>query len=907
LIRADSARRTVVPGRPEASRLFQRVLGHGGPRMPPDGAPLPPQEVALLRRWIASGAVWPQHWSLKPIARPAVPAVRRSGWARNPIDRFILARLEKEGLHPSPEADPVTLIRRLSLDLTGLPPTPEEVEAFIRECREEALSVRPWALGPNARAVTTSSKTKGLPLRPDAQRPTPGTLRENADPPVSDKTYGRLVDRLLASPHYGERWGRHWLDLARYADSDGYEVDKPRPNAWYYRDWVIRAVNEDLPYDQFTLQQLAGDLLAKEYESKAAPSVAAQAVGFPKFGIPRSASRDPRSRDPHTPTPPHPHTPTQASQPPSPTQFDPREAVLATAFHRQTLTNNEGGVDAEEYRTKAVIDRVSTTASIWLGLTAGCAQCHDHPSDALTQREFYGLYAFLNNADETELELARPNGNPVKVAVLAERTDPRTTYLFRRGEFLRPERSAPILPAAPAFLPPLRPRHPGRADRLDLARWLVDPANPLAARTAVNEVWQRLFGHGLVATPDDFGATGDPPSHPGLLDWLASVFASTPASHADDRGTEGQRDRGTLASAAGETHRERTDRKLSPSRRLSVSPSSPKEVPATDPEAAAGYECGWSRKKLIRLIVTSAAYRQSSALQRSPVRRHQPTRLTPSVSEGMIARTSAPNQAPIGRGLAPVRSLAPLTGESTPLTNQRVRVVPTKWVAGPGGADPQLVDPKNRWLWRQNRLRVEAEIVRDLHLAASGLLNRTIGGPSVFPPIPPDLERISFRSQLPWRTSQGADRYRRGMYTFFKRSLPDPNLVVFDCPDSNSSLARRNSSNTPLQALAVMNNQVYVEATRAMARRLLREAPGSDAGAIERLFRLCVARPPRSGELSRLRELLVESRTWYRQQPAEARKLIGEAQPGDPDPAELAAWVVTAGTVMNLDEFVTRE
>ena len=409
--------------------------------------------------------------------------------------------------------------------------------------------------------------------------------------------FDRLVDSLLANPHFGERWGRHWLDLARYADSDGYEVDKPRPDAYRWRDWVIEAVNRDLPLDQFTIEQFAGDLLADA-------------------------------------------TPEQR---------------LATAYHRQTLTNNEGGVDQEEYRFKAVQDRASNTAAVWLGLTLGCAQCHDHPYDPVTQREFYGLAAIFNNADEVELELPdanRHSAKPQKFRVLAQRAEPRVTRLLKRGEFLQPGEE--VAPNVLSGLHTLDRGHTdARPDRLDLARWLVDPANPLTPRVAANQIWLRLWGQGLVRTPDDFGARGEPPTHPGLLDWLASELLTR----------------------------------------------------------------GSSRKELIRKIVSSAAYRQAS---------HQRPELA-------------------------------------------------------------VLDPDNRLLARQNRVRVEAEIVRDLQLAAGGLLDQTIGGPSVFPPLGEEFIKITFRSQLPWKTSTGGDRYRRGMYTFFKRSVPYPDLMLFDCPDASGA------------------------------------------------------------------------------------------------------------------------
>jgi mono/diheme cytochrome c family protein len=668
---ARSGKRAIVPGKPEESELLRRVSADGRERMPPEGKPLATAQIEALRKWIAAGAPWDQHWAFAPLNRQAPPAVKEDAAPRNPIDRFILHRLEGQGLQPSPAADRPTLIRRLSLDLLGLPPDVSDVDAFLDD------------------------------TRPDA--------------------YERLVDRLLASPHFGERWGRHWLDLARYADSDGYEVDKVRPHAWYWRDWVIRAVNDDMPFDQFTTHQLAGDLLP--------------GADFPE--------------------------------------------KLATAFHRQTLTNNESGIDKEEYRVKAVMDRATTTATVWLGLTLACAQCHNHPYDALSQRQFYGLFAIFNNADEVDLPLSKeaearygweglrtalekksPKTPALKLAALAERDAPRPTYLFHRGDFLNPKKDETIAPAVLSAPPSAIPNPPERLNRLDLARWLVAPSNPLTPRVAVNHLWMHLFGNGLVRTPDDFGARGEPPTHPELLDWLAGEFVRQ----------------------------------------------------------------GWSRKQVIRLIVTSAAYRQSS--------RHRP--------------------------------------------------------------DLAQVDPQNRLLHRQNRFRVEAEIVRDLHLAAGGLLAPRIGGPGVFPPVPKDLQKISFRSQLAWPTSTGPDRYRRGMYTFFKRSLPEPNLVVFDCPDASAATLQRSASNTPLQALTTLNHEVFFEAAQATARRVLQSNLSTDEERVARAFRLALARRPTERERDRLLDLLQTNRAWY------------QGQEGAPS-AETAAWVATLNVLLNLDEFITRE
>ncbi|MBI2825508.1 MAG: PSD1 domain-containing protein [Planctomycetia bacterium] len=733
---ADSGA-VIIPGGSAESRLIHLVggLDEDVGRMPPEGegAALTGEQIALLRGWIDQGAKWPEVaaasaasadaiklWSLQPIGRPAVPVVKRADWVRNPIDAFIRAELEAEDVAPAPEADRTTLLRRIYLDLLGLPPAPSEVQAFLDDGR------------------------------PDA--------------------YERVVDRLLDSPHYGERWGRHWLDLARYADTDGFEEDRGRPFAWRYRDWVIDALNRDLPFDVFTVQQLAGDLL----------------------------SPDDREYDP--------------------------SARIATGFHRNTFLNLEGGADKEEDRVKRTIDRTNTTGTVWLGLTVGCANCHSHKYDPLSQREYFQLYAFFNNLDEVDISVdpdqtlaelpdltprqqnmpdsdkdaAKPKGKKKKepafeqevlrreagaltlAQALRETGQPRTTQVHLRGDFLSP--GAEVEPETLACLPKLSPRG-ARADRLDLARWLFDRANPLVARVAVNRLWQGHFGRGLVNTAGDFGTQGDPPSHPELLDWLAGEF----------RGG------------------------------------------------------GWHLKRTHRLIVTSATYRQCSA------------------------------------------------------------------------ARPDLAarDPDNAWLARQNRLRVEAEIVRDLALAASGLLTTTIGGPSVRPPQPPGIFDLAYAGPTgfaKWEESAGPDRYRRGMYVWFQRISPYPSLICFDAPETNLTCTRRERSNTPLQSLTLLNDVAFLECARELGRKMAVDAK-ADPSAPDDLvqarvvyaFRECLARPPREDEAEILRQLHDAALSQYRRDPAAARSLLGNAAIDGIDAEQVAACIVLARAVMNLDEFITRE
>jgi len=712
------------PGDAAGSRLLVVAAGlDADMRMPPEPKPaLTREQVAILRTWIDQGANWPQtttagaqqsksgHWAFQPVRRPTPPTVKQPSWVRNDIDRFILARLEKEGIASSPEADRSALLRRLSLDLLGLPPPLEEVERFLNDTQAGA--------------------------------------------------YERLVDRLLASPHYGERWARHWLDLARYADSDGYEKDTGRPFAWRYRHWVIDALNRDVPYDQLTLEQLAGDLL------------------------PGSAT----------------------------------EQKVATGFHRNTLTNKEGGVDQEQFRVEQVIDRVNTTAKVFMGLTIGCAQCHDHKYDPFTHREYYQLFAFFNSDVEVNLPAPLPHqvaaeetarqGHQKKLtelqAALAEyqktpkpqeekkkelakaiadhqKKAPtgslaqtlalgkgRKTHILIRGDFLRP--GIEVQADTPGVLPPLK-RGSDPVNRLDLARWIVDPANPLTARVLANWVWHKYFGRGLVATLEDFGTQGEKPSHPELLDWLADEAV----------------------------HQK------------------------------------WSLKSLHRLIVTSAAYRQSSQVR--------------------------------------------------PDLAQR--------------------DPQNVLLARQSRQRLEAETLRDASLAASGLLTRTIGGPSVRPPQPPGISELTYAGSAKWVESTGADRFRRGLYIWFQRTSPYPMLMTFDAPDSNVCCVRRERSNTPLQALTLLNDTTFVECAQALGRRLAEEK----SGVSERLtlaFHLCLARSPGGAESSRLARLYEDLYRLCQARPQEAARLAGKMPPGQ-DPAETAAWVAVARVLLNLDEFVTRE
>ncbi len=775
VLRGGNRGPAVSPGKPEHSRLLQAISHINDLKMPPAGK-LSSIKIGLIARWIMLGAPWPEvpnkavaarphvdHWSFQPIKSYTPPKVGHADWIRNPIDNFILDRLEKEGLSPSRAADKVTLFRRLKLDLQGLPPTPSEIDSFLADKRDDA--------------------------------------------------YERAIDRLLESPHYGERWGRHWLDVARYADTNGFGFDRPRV-IWRYRDWVIQALNSDKPFDQFVIEQLAGDLL------------------------PNSTL----------------------------------DQKIATGFHRNTMINEEGGVDQEQYRVEAIFDRVNTTGTAFLGLTIGCAQCHNHKYDPISQREYYRLFAFFNTQDEMVINTVRPSevkgfqklssdftleklrleteiakresklinlipeweakltkeqkkkvprniqeilkiptgqrtltltedleaffkeeqdpaylkrtrdlelhastpkkGNPNQFTamVLKEREKPRKTHIFNGGAFLKP--GVEVSPGIPSILPALKVKDGANLNRLDLARWLVGKKNPLTSRVTVNRIWQQYFGRALVTTPENFGIQGEKPSHPELLDWLSNEFIRK----------------------------------------------------------------GWSLKELHRLITGSATYRQSSH-----------------VSSEIWDR-----------------------------------------------------DPQNILLSRSPRYRVEGEVVRDIALSVSGLIHHQIGGPSTFPPQPPGITDLS-RGNLIWVTASGNNRYRRGMYTFWKRTSPYPPLITFDSPTADKTNIRRDRTNTPLQSLVTLNDDLFVEAAKSLALRVLRNESISKNGRLEYAFRLCVARKPNEFEKKELTKFLKKEHQRFLENPKQAMKLLPGDFPQEIEPWRFAAWFSVSRVLLNLDETITRE
>ncbi|MDP6678237.1 MAG: PSD1 and planctomycete cytochrome C domain-containing protein [Verrucomicrobiota bacterium] len=706
----------VVPGQPEASELFQRIT-HADPeeRMPPvdSSRALTSSDIETLRAWISQGAKWESHWAFNPPRQPTTPPAKNSAWPRGAIDRFILAKLERAGLKPSPAADRETLLRRVAFDLTGLPPTPAEIDAFLAD--------------------------------------------------TSPRAYEAVVDRLLASPRYGERMAIDWLDAARYADSHGYSLDRRRV-MWPWRDWVIAAFNDNMPFHQFATEQLAGDLLPG--------ATLAQKV--------------------------------------------------ATGFNRNHSIQSEGGVINEEYRVETVVDRVETTAAVFLGLTFGCARCHDHKYDPISQREFYEFYALFNNVPETahvgnsdkqadkpfvkvpspaqrgqmdrqrseiaalekkpeaepQLKAARKAldalGQEVPTAmVMGEKTPPRKTFVLNRGQYDQPGEVEVRagLPAALGQWPAGAPRN-----RLGLARWLVSAENPLTARVTVNRLWQMHFGTGIVKSSEDFGAQGEWPSHPALLDWLATEFV---------RG-------------------------------------------------------GWNRKAMHKLIVMSATYRQSS-------------RVTPALLEA---------------------------------------------------------DPANRLLARGARFRLPAEMIRDHALSAGGLLVGWLGGESVRPYQPPGLwDDVVYENVPRFVQDHGEKLYRRSLYTYWKRSVPPPNMQAFDAPSREVCVLTRAKTNTPLAALVLMNDPTFVEASRKLAGRVLRDGGATAESRLTLLHRLVCGRHPTEHELGLLSGALAELQTSFHAEPAAAKRLleVGETPRDESlDAAELAAYASLANAVLGTDEAITR-
>jgi hypothetical protein len=686
----------IVPGKPDQSELLKRVGSSDATyRMPPPDAhlgSLTHQEEKLFEKWIKQGARYERHWAFTPPVKPALPQPKDKQWPRNEIDYFILDKLDRIGLSPNEEADKERLLKRVCLDITGLPPSLQQMDAFMAD--------------------------------------------------NTDGAYEKIVDELLRMPQYGEKMAVHWMDIARYADSYGYQDDNIRTQ-WPWRDWVIHAFNENMPYNQFITWQIAGDM------------------------IPGAN----------------------------------KEQILATGFFRNHKYTEEGGVVPEEYRIEYLIDKTKTYGKGILGLTIECAQCHDHKYDPFAQKDYYSLLAFFNNTKEVgyegDVSVSKPAKMPnlhisdsdlhsmlgflnkkdtgaLMVSVMGERDTLRKTFVLSRGRYDAP--AAEVRPAAiPAVMPfdtTVFPRN-----RMGLAAWTVSPKNPLTARVFVNQVWQEFFGKGIVKSAGDFGMQGDLPSNPALLDWLAADFM----------------------------------------------------------------EQGWNIKRLVKQIVLSATYRQSA--------------------------------------------------KETP--------------------EKLAKDPENTYLARGPRNRLDAEFVRDLVLSSSGLLNNTIGGPSVKPYQPKGLWEIASSGRgvlATYRQDHHDSLYRRGLYTFIKLTVPPPSMGLFDASNRDQCEVRRLRTNTPLQALAMMNDPMVLEASRVLAQKL-ETGSGPENDKITKAFRLIVCRKPSDKELKILEEYYADQLKQFKEGKENAGKSLRVGEyPFDKTVKadQCAALMRVISTLYNLEETITK-
>lgn len=686
----------IVPGSPESSELIKRVTSKDPSYQMPTpeshlGA-LSEREVKILEKWIQQGGKYEKHWAFITPEKPEIPVVKDKKWPKNEIDHFTLSKMTEKGIKPNPEAQKEHLLKRISIDLTGLLPNPAEVDAFLADNSENA--------------------------------------------------YEKAIDRLLAQPQYGEKMGILWLDIARYSDSYGYQDDNIRTQ-WPYRDWVIHAFNENLPYDQFVMWQLAGDLLPNAN----------------------------------------------------------KEQILATAFLRNHKYTEEGGVIPEEYRVEYILDKVKTFSKGMLALTVECAQCHDHKYDPISQKDYYQMFGFFNSSKEVgyegDVSISKPAKTPIlpltkqeikdiltfinhrdtnalSVSVMGEMDTIRKTHILNRGAYDKPGEI--VQPAALNSVMNFDTSQFQR-NRLGLAQWTIDKKNPLTARVFVNQIWQEFFGLGLVKTAGDFGMQGNLPSHPELLDWLAVDFM----------------------------------------------------------------EHKWDIKRLVKQILLSATYRQSSEI-----------------------------------------------------TEQHLQT-----------------DPDNVYLARAPRIRMKAEFIRDMVLATSQLLFKEIGGPSVKPYQPKGLWESSSSGRGVLKTyiqDKDSALYRRGMYTFIKLTLPPPSMVMFDASNRDQCEIKRSSTNTPLQALIMMNDPTVLEASRVFAQRLLAQSKSMD-DQIALAFKTIVCRNGSQKELTILKNYYAEQLAEFKSQKLNAAQTLKVGEwPIDKtlNPDESAALMKVVSVIYNMEEAITK-
>ncbi len=695
-LKSNAHQFAIVKGNAEESILIKRIFSEDPLyRMPPaeSNLVLTEQEKNILTMWIEQGAEYKKHWAFIPPVKPELPETE-TDWGVNEIDRFIATKLQEVNLEPSPEADKERLIRRVSFDLTGLPPTLEQVDKFLKDD------------GPDA--------------------------------------YEKHVDELLSSTAYGERWANYWLDVSRYGDSHGYQDDLPRV-MWPWRDWVIHAFNKNLPYDQFVTWQLAGDLL-------------------PEATL---------------------------------------EQILATGFNRNHKITQEGGAIPEEYRTEYVVDRTNTFGKAFLGISVECSRCHDHKYDPISQKDFYSIYSFFNQANEKGLinygELPKPNikitqtevdnilqfvnkktigaTDTVKVMVMSD-DQPRKTFVLERGVYDAPT-TVEVTSGAPDAIS-LYDKSRYGSDRLGLAKWLFAPENPLTARVMVNRLWQEVFGRGIVATSDDFGNQGALPTHPELLDYLSIEFR----------------------------------------------------------------EKGWDIKYLLKMMVMSSTYKQTSS------------------------------------------------------SSKKLREA----------------DPDNIYLARSSRYRLNSEMIRDNVLFSSGLLHNELGGPSVKPYQPEGLwEAISVgikgRGESEYIADGGDKLYRRSLYTYWRKTIPPPSMLIFDAPMKEFCEVRRVRTSTPLQALNLLNDPQLLEAARVLGSKLVEDETLPLEKKIELAFRKIISRQPQAHEIDILLKGYQEEYDRFSADLEEAKKFlrVGAYPQNDKlDPLECAAMMHVVSIIYNLDEAISK-
>ena len=716
--KADRDPQVIVAHNAKASELVNRIsTADHDLVMPPVefDKPLSTKQKLLLTQWIEQGAPWDDHWAFVSPTSPPLPTAKQE-WVNNAVDQFVVTRIRElnSGLRPSPIASRATLIRRLSFDLRGLPPTIAEVTGFI-----------------------------------------------------ASGDYESVVDKMLASEQFGERLGMHWLDLVRYADSGGYHSDVPI-HISPYRDYVIQAFNENMPFDQFTREQLAGDLLLQ---------------------------------------------PTQRQ-------------IIATGYNRLNKTTEEGGAQPGEYLTKYAADRVRTTAGTWLGLTLGCCECHDHKYDPFTTKDFYRFVACFADIEEKGVYGGSKRDPEIKVAtapqakqlaelekqltllqsqlqgasqgeavqkqiaaikaqqaniekqfvrtMITRSVEPKVIRVLPRGDWLNS--SGPVVtPGVPAHFVKETNSRQQRFTRLDLANWIVAKENPLTSRVFVNRLWKIFFGRGLSSRLDDLGIQGEWPTHPALLDYLSVQFVNS----------------------------------------------------------------GWNVKQIIKLIVMSRTYQQSSTLR--------------------------------------------------PIDNS--------------------ADPTNLYFARQSRWRLEAEFIRDNVLSVSGLLDSTIGGPSVFPYQPSGYWRYLNFPTRTWKSDSGASQYRRGLYTHWQRTLVHPAMLALDAPTREECTAERSISNTPAAALTLLNDPTFVEAARALAAGVVQQGGERDNDKIRWLFLQVLSRPDTQQELRVVVQILQTAREHFADDPLAAAQLQTNGLfklESTLDVIEVSAWTMACRVVLNLSETITR-